>query len=163
MPVTESIRPPRMGAPMTGTPSKGSGGGATPSFFYHDENNLLEGNRGVLRLPPARIAKHGGPRLKGNRIRKAVERTVPFGLFCHSLLIVWYIRHGHPTTDITHRRAHAPWYRAKTEPATLTCLLHSATRSSPPGFYLHACDQPQHKKSSRSSKPGHSPPHNCKS
>jgi hypothetical protein len=24
-----------------------------------------------------------------NRVRKAVERTVPFGLFCHSILILW--------------------------------------------------------------------------
>ncbi len=33
-----------------------------------------------------------------NRVRKAVERTVPFGLFCHSILIVWYARHGHEHT-----------------------------------------------------------------
>ena len=50
-----------------------------------------------------------------NRVRKAVERTVVFGLFCHSLLIVWYSLHGHPTTDTAHRRASAPWYRTKTE------------------------------------------------
>jgi hypothetical protein len=30
-----------------------------------------------------------------NRVPKAVQRTVPFGLFCHSLLIVWYALHGH--------------------------------------------------------------------
>ena len=57
-----------------------------------------------------------------NRVRKAVERTVVFGLFCHSLLIVWYSLHGHPTTDTAHRRASAPWYRSKTEPATLDML-----------------------------------------
>jgi hypothetical protein len=30
-----------------------------------------------------------------NRTTKAVQRTVPFGLFCHSILIVWYALHGH--------------------------------------------------------------------
>ncbi len=57
-----------------------------------------------------------------NRVQKAVERTVPFGLFCHSLLIIWYTLHGHPTTDVAHRRASAPWYRSKAEPATLDML-----------------------------------------
>lgn len=57
-----------------------------------------------------------------NRVRKAVERTVPFGLFCHSLLIIWYALHGHPATDTAHRRATAPWYSSKTEPSTLDML-----------------------------------------
>ena len=57
-----------------------------------------------------------------NRVRKAVERTVTFGLFCHSLLIVWYALHGHPTTDTARRRAAAPWYRSKAEPSTLDML-----------------------------------------
>ena len=57
-----------------------------------------------------------------NRVAKAVERTVPFGLFCHSLLIIWYHLHGHPTADVAHRRASAPWYGSKTEPATLDML-----------------------------------------
>ncbi|MGH3909189.1 MAG: hypothetical protein ACRDTE_34195 [Pseudonocardiaceae bacterium] len=57
-----------------------------------------------------------------NRVREAVERTVPFGLLCHSLLIIWYSQYGHPTTDTTDRRARAPWYQAKTEPATLDML-----------------------------------------
>jgi len=57
-----------------------------------------------------------------NRVTKAVERTVPFGLFCHSLLIIWYTLHGHPSTDVAHRRASAPWYRSKAEPATLDML-----------------------------------------
>ncbi len=57
-----------------------------------------------------------------NRVTKAVERTVPFGLFCHSLLIIWYARNGHAATDTAHRRASAPWYRSKTEPSTLDML-----------------------------------------
>jgi hypothetical protein len=51
-----------------------------------------------------------------------VQRTVPFGLFCYSLLILWYHLHGHPTADVAHRRAVAPWYGSKTEPATLDML-----------------------------------------
>jgi hypothetical protein len=71
-----------------------------------------------------------------NRVRKAVERTVPFGLFCHSLLIIWYSLHGHPATDTARRRAAAPWYSSKTEPSTLdmlTTLRHQiiATRFLP--------------------------------
>jgi hypothetical protein len=57
-----------------------------------------------------------------NRVRKAVERTVPFGLFCHSILTLWYALHGHDTNDPARRRAAAPWYRTKTEPATLDML-----------------------------------------
>ena len=57
-----------------------------------------------------------------NRTRKAVERTVPFGLFCHSILVIWYALHGHDNTDVTHRHTQAPWYRSKTEPATLDML-----------------------------------------
>jgi hypothetical protein len=58
-----------------------------------------------------------------NRVRKAVERTVPFGLFCHSILIVWYTLHGHENTDTAARRNAAPWYRTKTEPSTWDMLL----------------------------------------
>jgi len=57
-----------------------------------------------------------------NRVRKAVERTVPFGLFCHSVLILWYALHGHDQHVTAHRRATAPWYRTKTEPSTLDML-----------------------------------------
>ena len=72
-----------------------------------------------------------------NRVRKAVERTVAFGLLCHSLLIVWHALHGHPATDTARRRAAAPWYRSKTEPSTLDMLTSLrrqiiATRFLPP-------------------------------
>jgi hypothetical protein len=48
-----------------------------------------------------------------NRTRRAVERTVPFGLLCVSLTVVWYALHGQPTADVAARRALAPWYQAK--------------------------------------------------
>jgi len=58
-----------------------------------------------------------------NRVRKAVERTVPFGLFCYSILTLWYALHGHDSADVDHRRTHAPWYTTKTEPSTLDMLI----------------------------------------
>jgi hypothetical protein len=48
-----------------------------------------------------------------NRTRKAVERTVPFGLVCVSLVVCWYALHGQPAADLAARRALAPWYRDK--------------------------------------------------
>jgi hypothetical protein len=58
-----------------------------------------------------------------NRTTKAVERTVPFGLFCYSILIIWYVLHGHDHTDAAQRRTSAPWYRSKTEPSTWDMLI----------------------------------------
>jgi Transposase DDE domain len=58
-----------------------------------------------------------------NRVPTAVRRTVPFGLLCHSILILWYALHGHDHDDAAQRRASAPWYRTKTEPSTLDMLV----------------------------------------
>jgi hypothetical protein len=55
-----------------------------------------------------------------NRTTKAVQRTVPFGLLCHSTLIVWYVLHGHDQDDAAKRRALAPWFKTKT---TLDMLI----------------------------------------
>jgi hypothetical protein len=56
-----------------------------------------------------------------NRTRRAVERTVPFGLICFSVVTIWYTLHGHAPQDVTgHRtraRARARWYTTKTEPS----------------------------------------------
>jgi len=51
------------------------------------------------------------------RARRAVQRTVPFAMLVHTLVITWYARHGHDPAGITARRADQPWYTAKTEPA----------------------------------------------
>ena len=45
----------------------------------------------------------------------------------HTLVVLWYARHGHDPADITGRRAAQPWYQSKTEPAfedMLTKLRH---------------------------------------
>jgi DDE superfamily endonuclease len=47
------------------------------------------------------------------RTRRSVERVVPFGLACYSLLVIWYAHHGQPTADLAAHRARAPWYRHK--------------------------------------------------
>ena len=52
-----------------------------------------------------------------NRVRRAVARTVPFALLVHTLVVIWYARHGHDPADIASRRAGQPWYHSKTEPA----------------------------------------------
>jgi hypothetical protein len=52
-----------------------------------------------------------------NRTPTAVNRTVPFGLITQSLTIVWYALHGHHPHDVDNRRAQAPWYTTKTQPA----------------------------------------------
>ena len=52
-----------------------------------------------------------------NRVRRAVERTVPFALLVHTLVIIWYARHGYDPADIEDRRQAEPWYPAKTGPA----------------------------------------------
>jgi hypothetical protein len=52
-----------------------------------------------------------------NRTRRAVERTVPFGLICFSVVTVWYALHGHAPQDVTGHRTRARWYTTKTEPS----------------------------------------------
>jgi len=58
-----------------------------------------------------------------NRVRRAVERTVPFALLAHTLIIIWYARYGHDPADVDDRRAAQPWYRTKTEPAFEDMLI----------------------------------------
>src|SRR6186997_3333482 len=52
-----------------------------------------------------------------NRTRRAVERTVPFGLICFSVVTLWYALHGHCVDDVAGHRARARWYTTKTEPS----------------------------------------------
>lgn len=52
-----------------------------------------------------------------NRTRTAVERTVPFGLYCYTITVVWYALHGHHPADTADRRERQPWYLTKTTPA----------------------------------------------
>ena len=57
-----------------------------------------------------------------NRTRQAVQRTVPFGLVCFSLAVVWYATCGHHPADLAARRALAPWYQTKVAPSVQDML-----------------------------------------
>src|SRR5512142_107891 len=57
-----------------------------------------------------------------NRLRRAVERTVPFGFCVQTLVTVWYATAGHHPDDLAGRRAAEPWYGQKTEPAVADML-----------------------------------------
>jgi hypothetical protein len=46
-----------------------------------------------------------------------VRRTVPFGLYCYSITVIWYTLHGHHPGDAAEHRAARPWYTSKTDPA----------------------------------------------
>jgi len=52
-----------------------------------------------------------------NRVKNAVERTVPFGMLIQSLVVIWYTLHGHHPDDALARRLAQPWYQTKTEPS----------------------------------------------
>lgn len=68
-----------------------------------------------------------------NRVRRAVERTVPFGFLCQSLALIWYALHGEPGVDVARHRREAPWYLQKRAPSFSarlplpTCSLPCAT------------------------------------
>jgi hypothetical protein len=68
----------------------------------------------------------GEPR---NRTRRAVERTVPFGFICFSVVTLWYALHGHAPEDVTGHRTRARWYTTKTEPSYVASLPHSGHRT----------------------------------
>jgi hypothetical protein len=58
-----------------------------------------------------------------NRLPKAVERTVPFGMIIQSMVITWYALYGYDPTDVTDRAIAQPWYRTKTEPSFEDMIL----------------------------------------
>jgi hypothetical protein len=65
----------------------------------------------------AEAREHLGAGQAQVRTENAVRRTVPFGLYCYSITVVWYTLHGHHPDDALERREAAPWYTTKSEPA----------------------------------------------
>jgi len=59
-------------------------------------------------------AKAHGVGQARNRVKRAVQRTVPFGFLTQTITITWYALHGDPAADLKARRRSAPWYRQKT-------------------------------------------------
>lgn len=70
-----------------------------------------------------------------NRVKRAVQRTVPFGLLCQSLVICWYARHGQAEHDVKRRRWLSPWYPHKRTPS-LQDMLASLRREVIAAQYL---------------------------
>lgn len=75
-----------------------------------------------------------------NRTRTAIERTVPIGLITQSLVVLWHTRHG--TDAVTARRAEAPWYRTKTQPAYLDMIVQLRRVMITAKILGHNPDQP---------------------
>lgn len=57
-----------------------------------------------------------------NRTPLAVQRTVPFGLFTHTLVVIWYSLSGHSPRVVTEHRQRARWYTTKTHPSVADML-----------------------------------------
>jgi len=66
--------------------------------------------------------KKAGPNAKGDRGRKAVERTVPAIFFTYTLVYLWYLDHGQPERDATRAHASAPWYQGRKTPSFAVIL-----------------------------------------
>lgn len=96
-------------------------------------------------------AKHHGTGQARNRVKNAVQRTVPFAFLCQTLTITWYQLHGNPHRDLHTRRLTAPWYQHKTTISysdMLTAirreLIHAEFRSqAPPTRYQPKTPHPQ--------------------
>lgn len=58
-----------------------------------------------------------------NRLRRAVERSVPFTMLCLTILVLWYAQTGDVHTDVQRHRATAPWYRHKHHVSTTDLLI----------------------------------------
>jgi len=93
-----------------------------------------------------------------NRVRLAVERTVPFAMLVHTLIILWYARSGHDPADINDRRAAQPWYRTKHEPAFEDMLIKLRRTLIAARFSGTHPAQPSSEQSALCSWPGTPPP-----
>ncbi len=62
-----------------------------------------------------------------NRTLQAVQRTAPMALYLHTLVILWFAKHGRFNAD-AYRRAH-PWYTQKRTPSFADMLAYLKTAS----------------------------------
>lgn len=73
------------------------------------QNGFSRGTRPRRKAP--------GPQPRGNRGRKAVERTAPFIWAVYGIVIVWYLGQERWQRDVRSYRERAPWNRSKTTPS----------------------------------------------
>jgi len=90
--------------------------------------------------------KRAGPQPRGNRGRKAAERTLPLAFVAYAIVVVWYLRHGSPVEDTARAIAEAPWYRHKRGPSfedMLAALRRElwASRFSQQGLFRGAAEK----------------------
>lgn len=63
--------------------------------------------------------KRSGPRILGAEMHydgsesTASRRTVPFGMIADGFVVLWYLKHGNPETDLKRAKLLAPWYTQK--------------------------------------------------
>jgi hypothetical protein len=79
-----------------------------------------------------------------NRIRAAVERTAPFGLYAQSIVIIWYHLAGHHSTVVRDRRHRAPWYTTKRYPSYLDMIVKLRRVLIAAQYQPEVPDQPTH-------------------
>ncbi|GAA2461596.1 hypothetical protein ACFPFX_18890 [Streptomyces mauvecolor] len=92
-----------------------------------------------------------------NRTRHAIERTVPFGLYCYTITVVWYALHGHHPSDAAEHRAGAPSYTTKTAPSVADMAAKLRRTVTAADFCPTAQAGPPIRKSAPSSTPGPQP------
>jgi len=80
---------------------------------------LADPQNGWWRRPAGERPKkrRPGPAATRVRARKAVQRTVPFVLAVHGIIVIWYLRHGHAERDVGAARIRAPWRTRKRSPS----------------------------------------------
>jgi hypothetical protein len=66
--------------------------------------------------------RKAGPKPRGNRGRKAVERTVPFIFMTYGIVAIWFFKHGSAAREVSRQRQAKPWYGLKHEPAYIDML-----------------------------------------
>lgn len=64
-----------------------------------------------------RPSKKAGPESRGDRGRKAAERTVPLIFTAYGMVLAWYLAHGEPARDVALARRARPWDTEKRAPS----------------------------------------------
>jgi hypothetical protein len=64
-----------------------------------------------------RSKKQPGPRPRGLRGRRAVERTAPFAWYAYGIVVLWYLTESRWQKDVAKRAKECPWYQTKASPS----------------------------------------------
>jgi hypothetical protein len=78
---------------------------------------LVEPQNGWSRGKREQGRPKAGPQPRGDRGRKAAERTAPFSLIVRGILVAWYLGQDRWEQDVEKHRAGAPWYGSKSTPS----------------------------------------------